>query len=154
MADLFTKQELESFHQRRHDDAPTDDIPDDVSAGIADATFDVVRRMVSAWLLDATKLPQLPQDHDLIWSWALELAALAVENPTSTTSQTTLGITKQWSNADAQRRSQILSRAHAWAREQETLPEDNAPVGSFPGATRLPSDVVNSHGLSRPWGSW
>jgi len=154
VAELFTKQELESFLQRRHDDAPTDGIPDDVSAGIADATFDVVRRMVSAWLLDATRLKQLPEDHDLIWSWALELAALAVENPVSTTSQTTLGITKQWSNADAQRRSQILSRAHAWAREQETLPEDNSPVGSFPCAPRLPSDVAGPHGLYRMRGSW
>ena len=138
---IFTKDDLEHFLQRRHDEAPADGIPDDPSSGIAEGTYDVTHRLVSAWLKEATGLKDLPENDDLVWAWAVELAALAVENPASTSAMTTDRITKTWSAADARRRDQILAKARAWALSPDVAPLVAAPLGSFPEAAPLPAEL-------------
>lgn len=138
---IFTKTDLEHFLQRRHDEDPADGIPDDDSTGIADGTYEVTHRLVCAWLKEATGLRDLPDDDDLVWAWAVELAALAIENPTSTSAMTTDRISKTWSAADARRRDQILARARAWALSPEVAPLVAAPRGTFPVAEPLPQEL-------------
>lgn len=141
---LFTQKELEDYLQRRAAAAPGDpDDPDqqvevDPSSGIDPATYSVVERVVSGWLLDATGYPAWPADWSdgkvppALFAWAIELGAIAHENPASATSDQVDRQSTSWSE---QRRTAILARAAAWAAKTRADPTGGpAPTGSFPPA--------------------
>jgi hypothetical protein len=68
-----------------------------------------VRRYASGWLQHATGLTSWPNPvPDPLWAWAIELAAIAFRNPTSTWSETIDDYTVQ---SDRYRRKEILAAA-------------------------------------------
>lgn len=98
MADLFDLGDLPSWLQ----------VPE-VDTGTATR----VRRAVNGWLQDATGLTEWPNPvPDRLWAWAIELAAIAHENPASMDSES---IDDYRSGMDQQlrRRREILDAARA-----------------------------------------
>ena len=93
MADLFTLDEFASYIQQDVDTS----------------TATVVRRVASGWLMSATGLNVWPDPTpDDVWTWALELAAIAYRNPDGTSSETVDDYTVM---ADRARRKEILEAA-------------------------------------------
>lgn len=110
MADLFDLGDLPSWLQVPEVDAET-------------ATR--VRRVSSAWLQDATGLTDWPSPvPDRLWAWALELAAIAFNNPTSLASETIDDY--QMTVSDRLRRREILDSA------RQAYNTAGKPQGSFP----------------------
>jgi hypothetical protein len=112
MADLFDLGDLPSWLQRPQVDA---------------ATATRVRRMVNGWLQDATGLTDWPDPvPDRLWGWALELAGIAIDNPTAVWSET-IGATSTVFERGAQgRRREILAAA------RDTYSTAGKPQFSFP----------------------
>jgi hypothetical protein len=110
VADLFDLGDLPSWLQVPEVDAET-------------ATR--VRRVASAWLQDATGLTDWPSPvPDRLWAWALELAAIAFNNPTSLASETIDDY--QMTVSDRLRRREILDSA------RQAYNTAGKPQGSFP----------------------
>lgn len=96
MADLFDLGDLPSWLQ----------VPE-----VDTETATRVRRAVNGWLQDATGLTDWPSPvPDKLWAWAIELAAIAHENPAAMTSES---IDDYKSVADRARRQEILNAARA-----------------------------------------
>ncbi|MEV4197020.1 hypothetical protein [Micromonospora globbae] len=112
MADLFEVEDLRKLLQLAPEDFDTD-------------AATVARRIASGWLSDATGLSVWPDPvPDRLWSWGIELGAIAYNNPEAAQSQQ---IDDYRVVNDAGRRSQILDdarRAYAVAVA--------GPQGSFP----------------------
>jgi hypothetical protein len=71
----------------------------------------VARRMAGGWLKSATHLTEWPDPiPDELWTWSLELAAIAYRNPDGVLSE---GIDDYNSTLDRARRAQILADARA-----------------------------------------
>jgi hypothetical protein len=86
-----------------------------------------VRRAVNGWLQDATGLTTWPSPvPDRLWAWALELAAMAYNNPSSVNSEQIDDY--QVSYGDRARRAEILAAARA------AYNTAGKPQGSFPDA--------------------
>jgi len=110
VADLFDLGDLPSWLQVPEVDAET-------------ATR--VRRVASAWLQHATGLTDWPSPvPDRLWAWALELAAIAYNNPTSLSTEAIDDY--QMTTADRLRRREILDAARA------AYNMAGKPMGSFP----------------------
>jgi hypothetical protein len=110
VADLFDLGDLPSWLQVPEVDAET-------------ATR--VSRVSSAWLQDATGLTDWPSPvPDRLWAWALELAAIAFNNPTSLASETIDDY--QMTVSDRLRRREILDSA------RQAYNTAGKPQGSFP----------------------
>src|SRR6266536_4896668 len=93
MADLFTDTELQLY----------------VKETIDPATIAVVRRTAYGWLKDATGLADWHSPvADNLYSWGLELTAIAYRNPTSTASE---GVDDYQVTWDRARRRDILNAA-------------------------------------------
>ncbi len=88
-------------------------------------------RVAAGWLRDATKLTAWPDPvPDDLWAWALELAAIAYDNPTGRATQTDRDNAVGWMLG---RRAEILaaaSRRYATSASQ--------PLYSFPPAVAYP----------------
>lgn len=83
------------------------------------------RRAVDGWLRTATGLTQWPDPvPDDLWAWAIELAAMVVDNPTMANSETVGGVSTQFGNRT--RRAEILAEAR---RAYNTA---GKPMGVFP----------------------
>lgn len=131
---LFKKEELEAYLQRQAA-APGDHQGDpvDPSAGIPTGTYEVIARVVDGWLLDATGHAAWPTWQDgvppQLFAWALELGAIAHENPASAVSDT---VDRQSAAWNENRRTTILARAAAWASDTPAAPLQPSPRGTFP----------------------
>lgn len=110
MADLFDLVDLPSWLQ----------VP-----GVDTETATRVRRAANGWLQDATGLTDWPSPvPDRLWAWALELAAIAYNNPTSLASEAIDDY--QMTVADRLRRREILDLA------RQAYSTAGKPMGSFP----------------------
>lgn len=99
-------------------------------------------RIAEGWLASVTtQLPVWPQPPpEDLWSWALELAALAYSNPTSMTSRTTDEDTRTWS---AERRIEILAAAaDRYGDGRGSASTTGGPQGDFPIALDWPDPPV------------
>lgn len=111
------------------------DLEDYVQYPVAQAAGIMAERVVAGWLADAagsTPIPaQLPPQ---LFSWAIELGAIAHENPGALWSETTGDKTSLWDRA---RRAEILGFITTWAGGTPTgsVP---SPTGSFPKARAYP----------------
>jgi hypothetical protein len=113
VADLFDLGDLPSWLQ----------IPE-----VDTETATRVRRSANGWLQDATGLADWPNPvPDRLWTWALELAAIAYRNPAAAGSE---GVDdyRVINNQDWQRRSEILAAARraynsASAQPQYAFPD-------------------------------
>ena len=108
-------------------------------------TAATVEKVVSGWLLDALDRDSLPiaDMGSRLWSWAIELAGIAYENPTSMSSDSTADQATSWSPA---RKDAILAAVARWGRRL-TNPDgiDGAspmPRGSFPPAQHWPEPTA------------
>ena len=112
MADLFDPADLASILQ----------IPE-----IDTETAIRVRRMASGWLMHATGLTDWPSPvPDPLWTWAVELAAIAYYNPSGLSSESLDDHNVSYS---AERRKEILAAASSSAYATGTR---NQPQYSFP----------------------
>ena len=112
MADLFDLGDLPSWMQ----------IPE-----VDTETATRVRRAVNGWLQDATGLTDWPDPvPDRLWAWAIELAALAFDNPAAVWSQTIDDSVTVYERGPQGRRQQILDAARA------AYNTAGKPQGSFP----------------------
>ena len=116
---LFTPSELADYLQ----------YPVDQSAGV------MAERVVAGWFADASGGTQIPaQLPPQLFSWAIELGAIAHENPGALWSETTGDKTSLWDRA---RRAEILGFIAVWAGG--TAPNGVPhPQGSFPKARAYP----------------
>lgn len=97
MADLFDLGDLPSWLQ----------VPE-----VDTETATRVRRAVNGWLQDATGLTDWPNPvPDRLWAWAIELAGIALDNPTSNAAEA-IGSTSTTYGGRG-RRQEILDAARA-----------------------------------------
>ncbi|MFI5839451.1 hypothetical protein ACIA8K_07025 [Catenuloplanes sp. NPDC051500] len=114
MADLFTLAELTDYLQQ---------------GPLIEASAIVARRKASGWLRSATELTTWPDPiPDDLWGWAIELAALAYDNPTLLASET-VGATSR--TTDRARFTAILDAAREAYRDG-SAPGGGGPLHSFP----------------------
>lgn len=112
MADLFDLGDLPSWLQ----------VPE-----VDTETATRVRRYVNGWLQDAAGLDTWPAViPDRLWAWAIELAAMVIENPTAKWSQTVDDSVDVFERGSQGRRREILD---AVRRAYNTA---GKPMGSFP----------------------
>lgn len=108
MADLFALDDLASWLQRDLDTA----------------TATRARRAASGWLRSATGFDEWPSTiPDDLWTWAVELAALAYTNPELLATETTGANSATWERG---RRDDILRAAKA------AYSGSGKPLYSFP----------------------
>lgn len=114
MAELFQPQELADYLQK-----PLTDL--------GPASVLAARRIAGGWLLAATGLTAFPDPvPDDLWTWAIELAAIALDNPTGRASEASGGV----STGFGRRRAEILTAAAA--RYPPASGTAAAPQFSFP----------------------
>lgn len=112
MADLFELTDLASYLQREDLDIET-------------ATR--ARRIASGWLRSATGLTDWPDPvADDLWSWSLELAAMAYTNPEMLYSETVGGTVSVYDRGTTGRRQAILDAA------RQVYSTAGKPLYSFP----------------------
>ena len=93
---LFTRDEFASY----------------LHVTVDNSTTDVVERVAWGWLMAATQLTARPTPvPDDMFGWALELAAIAYNNPTSASSESQDDYSI--SHGDSVRRKEILAAARA-----------------------------------------
>jgi hypothetical protein len=112
VADLFDLGDLPSWLQ----------VPE-----VDTATATRVRRYVNGWLQDATGLTEWPDPvSDRLWAWAIELAAIVIDNPTAKWAETLDDSAAVYERGPHGRRREILDAAR---RAYNTAGQ---PQGSFP----------------------
>jgi hypothetical protein len=123
---LVTKTELANFlHQTAVNEAPAA-----MAIRIAEAWLSSVCLNMPPW--------PVPVPDDL-WAWALELASIAYDNPTNTSSRSTDEDTRTW---DTRRRKEILdAAAQRYGDGSGSATEGSAPQGSFPIALDWPDEA-------------
>ncbi|GHJ11211.1 hypothetical protein TPA0907_55780 [Micromonospora humidisoli] len=115
MAELFELEDLRKLLRLSPDEFDSD------AAGIA-------RRQAGGWLSDATGLTAWTDPvPERLWSWAIELAAIAYNNPDGAQSEQ---IDDYKVVNDAQRRADILTAARS--AYPSTAPAGSGPQWSFP----------------------
>lgn len=103
-----------------------------------------VERVVAGWLSEATGLDAFPDPlPPALYAWAIELAGIAYENPTSMTDDQAGETRSAW----ADRKRQILLSAAAWGQRNATPGAGStpSPLGRFPAAPGWPET------FSRRW---
>ena len=122
MPDLFDLGELPSWLQLPEVDTET-------------ATR--VRRSANGWLQDATGLTQWPDPvPDRLWTWGIELAAIAYNNPDATASSS---IDDYQRTEDRERRAEILTAARAAYNNGGSQPQYSFPEPDWHWSATTPS---------------
>ena len=117
MAELFSDRDLSDYLRK----------PVSLASALS------VERVVWGWLSPALELTERPDPvPDAVFSWALELAAIAYENPSGLSSYQ-LGA--EQFGFSAERRAEILAEAGGG---RVTPGSPAAPLGSFPEAIGWP----------------
>lgn len=121
MQDLFAPEDLAAYLQMDLDLA----------------TVERCRRVAAGWLRSATGLTAWPDTiPDDLWAWAVELAALAYDNPAGWANETTGG---EVTGYDRARRKEILdAAAAAYGGGGSGAAGPLSPVGAFPLAEPYP----------------
>lgn len=131
---LFTNEELEAWLQYRVN-APT---------------AAIVEQVVAGWLSSATNLASLPAEPPpALKAWAIELAGIAYENPTSMSDDQTEQLRSAWMD----RRRQILLDVREWAKTLSPVEVSAGPLpkGSFPPASPWPQPAACYGPRWSPW---
>jgi hypothetical protein len=91
----------------------------------------IARRQAGGWLSDATGLTEWPDPvPDRLWSWAIELAAIAYNNPDAALEEQT---DDHRVKHDRERRAEILDAARvAYPSESPPSPASAGPLWSMP----------------------
>lgn len=111
MTDLFDLGDLPSWLQ----------VPE-----VDEQTAIRVRRSANGWLQDATGLATWPDPvPDRLWTWAIELAAIAHRNPAAAASEQ---IDDYQFAQDRERRAEILAAARAAYNAAATGPQFSFPA--------------------------
>lgn len=96
----------------------------------------IAEQVVTGWLVDAIGSTPFPDPlPPQMFSWAIELGAIAHENPGGLYSETVGDKTTSW---DRQRRAEILGYVKAWATGAAAPGAVPSPTGSFPKARPYP----------------
>jgi hypothetical protein len=109
---------------------------------VTQAEASIAERVAAGWLAEATGVTVWPDPPPAqVFSWAIELAAIAHDNPAARASRTVDGITDaysrdRWSQIMAAARSSSLATGPAAAV---------GPVGSFPQAVEWPDPPRTFH---------
>lgn len=127
---IITPQKLTTFLRYPDDDPVSQD------------STDLAEEVALGWLSEATGIddwsdPYGPARAAAVRSWVLELAAIAYENPTSMTQDSSGEVQSSW----ADRRKQILEAAERWALSRGLKNPGTALAlsrGSFPPAQPWP----------------
>ena len=99
---------------------------------VSDAAAASAERVVWGWLKGPLGLTERPNPvPDEVFSWAIELGAIAHENPAGLSEQTTGDETNRWALA---RRAEILDDA----RSSSAATSTTGPRGNFPRAHSWP----------------
>lgn len=94
----------------------------------------IAERVAAGWLKSATGVEQWPEQLPVeVFSWAIELGAIAHENPGGLSSKTVNNRTSQWALG---KRSEILAAAAAYTRGG--VANLGGPQGRFPPPTPWP----------------
>lgn len=103
---------------------------------LPDDQVDMTILLVRGWLLDATQLTELPDPlGEVLWSAALELAALVASNPESLAQKTIGPTSRSWPMAP--RRDAILDRLARRYRTARMSPQGSYPdAGTYPDGAR------------------
>lgn len=102
---------------------------------ISEESAAMTEQVVWGWLKPALGLPDRPSPVPAeVFSWAIELGAIAHENPAGLSSQQLGNSQKQFS---AERREQILERAGRGTETSSGL----SPRGNFPSAPAYPDSA-------------
>jgi hypothetical protein len=124
MADLFDPQDLASYLQQDLDTS----------------TLERCRRVASGWLQAATGLLAWPSPvPDDLWTWAVELAAIAYDNPTGLQTDQVGGKMSTWT---VTRRQEILSAAAKRYGPAPRLGGVGTPIGEFPDPLWYPDPAA------------
>lgn len=122
MADLFSFEDFASYLQ----------VPE-----VDNETVTRVRRIASGWLMSATGATSWPVTiPDDLWSWAIELAAIAYYNPSGLSSESLDDHNVQYS---AERRKEILTAARTSYNSGSTSPQYNFPDWDWSWTSVTPS---------------
>lgn len=117
MADLFDLGDLPSWLQ----------VPE-----VDTETATRVRRYVNGWLQDATNLTTWPDPvPDRLWAWAIELAAMVIENPTAKWSETIDDSSATFDHGAQGRRREILDKARAAYNTVSGQPQYSFPAADW-----------------------
>ncbi len=96
---------------------------------------DLAIRIAEGWLREATGLSAWPVPvPDDLWAWAVELAALAYDNPTGLAVRTVGGVTESW--PAAARRAELLEAARRRFGPGRGPLFSFPPLQSYPGSWR------------------
>jgi hypothetical protein len=102
-----------------------------LDSDVAEATGRAAIRSAAGWLQSVTHFTEWPNPvPDPLWTWAVELAAIAHTNPAGLVAQTVGGESLTW--PVARRRQEILTAAAAY------YPRGGTPMWSFPEAETWP----------------
>lgn len=126
---IFTKEQLRDFLRYAPDD--------EFSVASAQQVHDVA----AGWIADAADVDDLTelipgQPSQRVRAWAIELAAIAYENPTTADTDAAAESSSGWGRVD--RRQQILDNVRAWAQAKSGAGAVPLPRGQFPKARRWP----------------
>lgn len=126
MADLFALDEFASYIQQDVDTS----------------TATVVRRVASGWLMSATGLSDWPSPvPDDLWTWALELAAIAYRSPAGDV--TSEAIDDYVVMSDRARRKEILAAART-RYGGATTPQYEFPDPDWHWNTATPNSAITA----------
>lgn len=108
----------------------SDELADHMQRPVDAASAFSAIRVAEGWLRGATRLSEWPDPvPDDLWAWAVELAAIAYDNPTGLVSQTIGSESYSWAMA---RKSEITVAA------RQRYGASDAPVYAFPPAVPWP----------------
>lgn len=99
----------------------------------------LARRFANGWLMSATRLSSWPDPiTDDLWAWAIELAAIAFDNPAGAASE---GIDDHKVTYDRERRKEILDEART-AYAGATTPRGSFPEPDWHWEATTTTDIV------------
>jgi hypothetical protein len=102
-----------------------------------------VRRYVNGWLQDATGLDTWPSPvPDRLWSWAIELAGIVLENPTSKWSQTIDDSVSVYDRGAQGRRREILDKARSAYNNTAGQPQYSFPEADWHWTTVVSTSTL------------
>lgn len=115
---------------------------------LPDEQLDIVILMVEGWLLDATGLDELPDPLPrVLWSGAVELAALLASNPESFAQKTVGPTSRAWPMAP--RRDAIIERIRRRYRAERM-----APAGCYGDRPFVYPDAIRPAAFVGDAGGW
>lgn len=108
------------------------DLGDFLQQDVSAAAAATAEKIVSGWLQGAGVDVTVSPVPATVFSWALELGAIAYENPASKSTVVTGGQTDGYGQLQSERRAQILAAAAAATAGSTGATSATGPQGAFP----------------------